>query len=48
MVYVAACDGVRCKETPEFINFNYFNAASIVVERFRLLEEKKQTIYLDI
>lgn len=41
LVYVAAGDGIRCKETPQFINFNYFNAAGIVVERFRFLRGKE-------
>lgn len=36
-VYVAAGDGIRYVKAPQFIHFNDFNAASIVVERFRSL-----------
>lgn len=41
LVYVAAGDGIRCVKAPHVIDFNYFNAASVVVERFCFLREKK-------
>lgn len=38
--YVAAGDGISYIKAPPFIDFNYFNAARVVEERFRSLREK--------
>lgn len=38
--YVAAGNGISYIKAPPFIDFNYFNAARVVEERFRSLREK--------
>lgn len=43
---VGTGDGIRCVKVPQIINFNYLDAAGVVVERFCSLcggGEKKQT-----
>lgn len=42
--HVAAGDGVRCVEAPHFINFNYFNAAGVIMDRFCSLGDQKEDI----
>lgn len=42
--YVAASDGVRCVEAPQFINFNYLNAAGVIMDRFCSLGYQRKDI----
>lgn len=42
LVYVAAGNGISCVKA-QLINFNYFNAADVVVERFCSLRGKKKS-----
>lgn len=43
--YVAAGNGGRCVEAPDFINFNYFNAAGVIMDRFCSLGDQQQRGY---
>lgn len=42
LVDVGASDGIRHVKRPQIINFNYLDAASVVVERFCSLWGQKQ------